>query len=693
MTSTELIKRGFHIFPLLPGGKTPYAGSWARDYTTNDPGVAHAMEQGLLTIPSTTVAGEAVEVNFKGCNWAVATGPSNLIVADVDMKKGKDGWEVWANQQLQHGLSPETLTVQTPTGGYHMIYSGQCKMGADVFGKGSGIDIRSHGSYIVAPGQRTVVGGSKDTVDGGYEILIDAPIAACPPWLSTHMGMPMERVEIQAVPGEEMTDAQRVELVAALEFIEPEGYDDLLHTGMEIHNEYPGPDGLEVWIDWCSEKFAGHNADTCEYKWGSFTHGEGSRTIASLFHNAREAGFTGVGAAQLDWASHESIPYVAPVPVPLVDPVLRSAADIVAKDIPKRHWILGNRYIKRYVTQIIAPGGVGKSSINLIDAVSIVTGKNLLGDEVIEQGNVWIHNAEDPAEETEMRIIAICQHFGIDHTTELKGLYYTDISDIDIRLVVGSPGVVDEAQYQRVRKMIIDNNIIMFTGDPMVRLHGTNENDNKDMDEFMKVLSRICRECDCSVGIIHHTRKLNGADGAGDMDAGRGASSVASAVRVQYTLTKMDEKTAEQLGVLEEDRGWYVRLCDAKQNMAAPMQHQRWLKRVSVSVPNGESVGTLEPAELKVVEKVDVKAVENAVIWEILTDILPLSVIVPLGEVVRLVTADSRWGFDTTEKTLHNRLGKMTVAVVTDSGRQISFITDRESVPGKGSKGVRCDSI
>jgi hypothetical protein len=48
-------------------------------------------------------------------------------------------------------------------------------------------------------------------------------------------------------------------------------------------------------------------------------------------------------------------------------------------EIPPRQWLYGHLFIRRYLTETIAPGGLGKSSLAIAESLALVTGRNLLG--------------------------------------------------------------------------------------------------------------------------------------------------------------------------------------------------------------------------------------------------------------------------------------------------------------------------
>ncbi len=98
-----------------------------------------------------------------------------------------------------------------------------------------------------------------------------------------------------------MTDAQRAELEQALEHVDPDvDNNDWVKIGQGIHHSYPGPDGLQVFEQWSAGCAHRHDDGECETRWASFSKSDDPSkdvTLASVFHNARENGWTGTSAA------------------------------------------------------------------------------------------------------------------------------------------------------------------------------------------------------------------------------------------------------------------------------------------------------------------------------------------------------------------------------------------------------------
>ena len=83
--------------------------------------------------------------------------------------------------------------------------------------------------------------------------------------------------------------------------------------------------------------------------------------------------------------------------------------------IPRRQWLYGRHYIRKFISETVAPGGYGKSTLAMTEGLAIVTGRPLLNVTPDERANVWIWNGEDPLEELQRRIMAAVS------TTRLTG--------------------------------------------------------------------------------------------------------------------------------------------------------------------------------------------------------------------------------------------------------------------------------
>ncbi|MER8567548.1 helicase RepA family protein [Mesorhizobium sp. M0924] len=262
-------------------------------------------------------------------------------------------------------------------------------------------------------------------------------------------------------------------------------------------------------------------------------------------------------------------------------------------DIPPRQWLFGGHYIRGYVTGTVAPGGMGKTSVVQTEALSMVTGRDLLGIKpVLTSINAWIWNLEDPTEEVERRFAASVVHHGID-PQELDGRMFVN-SGRDTPLVIArklkDAVTVAEPVIDALVEEIVANGIDVLIIDPFVSSHGLPENDNAAIDAAVKAWGRVAGRGNCSVELVHHSRKLNGD--AISADSARGGSAFVDGCRAVRVINRMSDEEATRLGV-DEARRFFFMLAD-KQNMAPPADKRDWYQLVSVPLANGDNVAAVD---------------------------------------------------------------------------------------------------
>lgn len=278
------------------------------------------------------------------------------------------------------------------------------------------------------------------------------------------------------------------------------------------------------------------------------------------------------------------------------------SADIVS--LPKREW-LAERALKRgLVSQIIAPGSAGKSLLTLQWAVAVALGRGeFTGLSVRERARVLIVNLEDDLAEQHLRLAAVAAQFGIT-LEELHGWIhiYNPGEQSAFRIAKREDKrIVEGDDVEAILEFAAENEIGLIIFDPLVELNEADENNNTEMGAVMSVFKKIARTANAAVLFVHHTRKLDRAasDGhAGNVDSGRGASSIPNATRITITLYNMSGSEAKALGIPDLERNRYVRLDDAKANQFLASGQAKWFKRTSVDLPNGEQVGVLVPSDL-----------------------------------------------------------------------------------------------
>lgn len=132
-TALHLAAIGYHVFPLVPGGKLPTIKDWPNLATTNPE----------------TIEKWWTNHNF---NIGIATG-HGMFVIDLDVKRGADGPENFDNlDPLEEENRKARVWVGTPTKGHHLYYRSDAIAKNSASALAPGVDVRGHHGYVVGPG-------------------------------------------------------------------------------------------------------------------------------------------------------------------------------------------------------------------------------------------------------------------------------------------------------------------------------------------------------------------------------------------------------------------------------------------------------------------------------------------------------------------------------------------------------------
>jgi hypothetical protein len=308
--------------------------------------------------------------------------------------------------------------------------------------------------------------------------------------------------------------------------------------------------------------------------------------------------FEYVQPAQVDHIGSESDPqdYIdipdATADAPQAAPDWPTVYDMFDEaSIEPRRWIYGNHYLRSFVSVLASAGGVGKTSLQIVEALAIVTGKPLLGEPVKEQTNVWIVNLEDPLEEIQRRVLAAMKHYGI-HPEEVRGKLFVNAGrDFSLKFGIQTrEGVLPNTKLvEYLCHKIPEKQIGCVFIDPFVGAHSINENDNMAVNAIVGEIRRLADETNCAIGLVHHIRKGNGEDAS--IDSVRGAGSLISAARSARVVNRMSPDEAVRIGIDEAEARSIFRVDDGKANLAPPADAAVYRKMIGVKIANGEWIG------------------------------------------------------------------------------------------------------
>jgi hypothetical protein len=201
-------------------------------------------------------------------NIGIVTGAaSGITVLDIDTAPGKGGDETWAEIVREHG-EPQTLTAQTGSGGFHLLfaYNSALPTAANVLGKG--IDVRNDSGYIVASSSRHRSGGVYSWLNEGE------PLAVLPAHLS-HRKETRGRKRKDDVAGQKYS---LDEVRGMLEVIPADDRDLWRAVGIVLGREFNRADGAwQAYVEWAG-------------KWGG-KEGRGHQAIMhEAFHELSQQG-------------------------------------------------------------------------------------------------------------------------------------------------------------------------------------------------------------------------------------------------------------------------------------------------------------------------------------------------------------------------------------------------------------------
>ncbi|WP_406248291.1 bifunctional DNA primase/polymerase [Streptomyces anulatus] len=174
-------ERGWHVFPLRPRDKRPALHGETVCAGTGDCAGGHRKWEQRATTDLDRIRKAWSAGAF---NVGIATGPSGLVVVDLDPVKAKDpkGTPDGATslqalcERAGHAI-PGTYRTRTASGGHHLYFTAPdgARLGNSAGRLGKHIDTRAHGGYVVAAGSTLP--------HGTYEVVDPSDPVPLPKWL------------------------------------------------------------------------------------------------------------------------------------------------------------------------------------------------------------------------------------------------------------------------------------------------------------------------------------------------------------------------------------------------------------------------------------------------------------------------------------------------------------------------------
>jgi len=527
---------------------------------------------------------------------------SGFDVLDFDYRNGAKDWEDANSYRL-----PETRTHETMSGGRHMLFKHVHGVRNSASKFAIGMDIRGEGGYAVVP------------PSAGYRIISDAEIADWPDWLlEIILARPPAKDERPAARSALELSSKRLEgltrsILSRVSAAVPGGKHFALRnaalslggildiSGMAESEAVERllsalPDGV---LDWKGARTTAlwglqRGRDRpLELEDRQRPNGHAEPSVEPPDPSNDPGYIASLEDEDAAWQSVQTEAAAAVTREPKRDaPLLPFPASKVTPEelaaLSPREWVYGHFLIRRFISAIGAPGGAGKTAYAYGVALAILTGTELLNETVHDPGNVWIYNLEDPRDELLKRLKAALIGHDIPFS-EIADRIFLD-SGRDRPLVIAHaerdgtviawphvPSLIAELKAREIRLLIVD---------PFVRSHRVEENVNDQIDFVAALWAEVADKADCSVLLVHHFKK---GGQSGDAGAFRGASALIDASRAAVTMASMSVEEAKGFNVPDGERWQYVRVDNAKLNLAPPPDAAVWLRLTGVDIDNARN--------------------------------------------------------------------------------------------------------
>ncbi|MFF4754133.1 bifunctional DNA primase/polymerase [Streptomyces sp. NPDC002514] len=179
----EAAARGWHVFPLRPGTKRPALHGTAACPGTGPCASGHRKWEQRATTNPDRIRAAWTRAPY---NVGVATGPSGLLVIDLDKPKDNSSMDAPCGAATFKALCersghavPDTYRVRTASSGRHLYFTAPdgARLTNTAGTVGELVDTRGWGGYVVAAGSTTPT--------GPYEALCGSVAVSLPGWLQS----------------------------------------------------------------------------------------------------------------------------------------------------------------------------------------------------------------------------------------------------------------------------------------------------------------------------------------------------------------------------------------------------------------------------------------------------------------------------------------------------------------------------
>jgi hypothetical protein len=166
---------------------------------------------------------------------------------------------------------------------------------------------------------------------------------------------------------------------------------------------------------------------------------------------------------------------------------------------PEDAWLVRSLWSRRAVGIISGHPKVGKTWLSLDLALSVASKTPCLGTfPVDDPGPALVFLAEDALPRIRERLVSLCA---------LRGLA---LAEVPLHVITAAQLRLDvEDDRDRLATTVARLRPRLLVLDPLVRLHGGDENDARYVAALLGFLRRLAREHDLAIALVHHMSKKN----------------------------------------------------------------------------------------------------------------------------------------------------------------------------------------
>lgn len=454
-----LAREGFKVFPIAANAKhPPLLNGWPQK-ASSDPAEIEMM---WLPLPDANIG-----IHCEG-----------LLVLDVDVKKG--GNDALAKLELLEGL-PATRRTLTPSGGQHLFFrlpANHPGVPNSVGAVGAGLDVRSTGGYVVAPGS-TVAAGAYAFADPAVAL------ADAPDWLIERAGAARAQ---QAGTRGTVLDAPDAVVERAREWLKT--------APRSIKGQ--GGDQMAYFVA-CNLRDLGVSyGQACDLmRSDAWDYGCGWREGRLEQKPIRSAYRYATGEAGAKAASPEEFPLLDPAPAAAPAPRkhsrVLSMAQLAAIETTGSGYVVKGLLQRGSYAEAYGAPGEGKTFVALDIGYHVAGGLPWMGRKV-KQGLV-LYLAYEGHGGMVKRMKAIRQKYGKDQPLHVVA------ANFDLR---------DKAGRQDLGSVLAElpEKPILIIVDTFARaLMGGDENSAQDVGAFNSAIAALIESTGACVMIIHHSGK------------------------------------------------------------------------------------------------------------------------------------------------------------------------------------------